>query len=179
MQDHFYHLRPNYGILFLPKLQPLDQGPASVRRLIAFWVLLRQQLQSNFLSLLLMPSYAMSRNKKKVPPVWADDRVIFSGNFTSLEVLLNLMESTRKCCSNSADEHSSVYHCRLWGLLVCTPEINEPFFPHGDSHTVWSKCGRGSIVFKQLSLDSWYMVEERATVCPQLKHVNTKLLHTI
>ena len=44
MQDHFYHLRPNYGILFLPKFQPLDQGPASVERLIAFWVLLRQQL---------------------------------------------------------------------------------------------------------------------------------------
>ena len=32
MQDHFYHLRPNYGILFLLKFQPLDQGPASVSR---------------------------------------------------------------------------------------------------------------------------------------------------
>ena len=30
-----------YGILFLPKFQPLDQGPASVGRLIAFLVLLR------------------------------------------------------------------------------------------------------------------------------------------
>ena len=39
-----YHLQLNYGILFLSKFQPLDQGPASVGRLIAFWVLLRQQL---------------------------------------------------------------------------------------------------------------------------------------
>ena len=33
-----------YKIIFLPKFQPLDQGPASVERLTAFWVLLRQQL---------------------------------------------------------------------------------------------------------------------------------------
>ena len=49
MQDHFYHLWPNNGILFLPKFQPLDQGPASEGRLIAFWVLLRQQLLNDFL----------------------------------------------------------------------------------------------------------------------------------
>ena len=47
MQDHFYRLRSNYGILFLTKFQPLDQGPALVGRLIAFWVLLRQQLPND------------------------------------------------------------------------------------------------------------------------------------
>ena len=44
MQDHCYHLWPSYGILYLPKFKPLDQGPASVGRLITFWVLLLQQL---------------------------------------------------------------------------------------------------------------------------------------
>ena len=51
MQDHSYHLRPNYGILFLPKFQPLDREPAPAGRLIAFWAILRQQLLNEFLSL--------------------------------------------------------------------------------------------------------------------------------
>ena len=53
MQDHFYHLQPNCGILFLPKFQPLDQGPVSAGRLIAFCLLLHQLLLNYFLSLLL------------------------------------------------------------------------------------------------------------------------------
>ena len=45
-QSQGSHLKEAW--LFLPKLQPLDQGPASVGRLIAFWVLLCQQLQNDF-----------------------------------------------------------------------------------------------------------------------------------
>ena len=53
MQDHFYHLQPNYAIqLFLTQFQPLDQGQTSVGRLIAFWVPLRQQLLNVFACLL-------------------------------------------------------------------------------------------------------------------------------
>ena len=45
----------------LPAQIPAIRSRASsVGRLIAFWVLLRQQLLNDFLSLLLMPSYAMS-----------------------------------------------------------------------------------------------------------------------
>ena len=62
----FYQLRPNYGILFLPRFQPLDQGPASVGRLIAFWVLLRQQLLNNIFSAVDAKLCHVVKKEKKV-----------------------------------------------------------------------------------------------------------------
>ena len=63
MQDHFYHLRPNYRILFLWQIPSIRSRPSFSREVndfIAFWLLLHQQLLNDFLSLLLMPSYTMS-----------------------------------------------------------------------------------------------------------------------
>ena len=66
MQDHFYYLWSNYGVLFLCKFQPLDQGPALAGTLIVFWVQLYQQPLNDIPLFLVMPSYVMSLKTKNI-----------------------------------------------------------------------------------------------------------------
>ena len=99
MQDHFNHLRPNYGILFLAKFQQLDQGPASVGRLIAFWVLFRQQLLNDtFVSAVNAPlqlcNVVKYTNKQKTKTTANNQPVINTLNITDVNYLLYCISST-------------------------------------------------------------------------------------